>query len=93
MNQVLSSHLENQPNQSQLNTLNIKHKEWYRPGMGTENVGPFLQSLMALCRPQRVLEIGVGYTTPFLIDGIQKNSNLIVERNNINEEYLRDYVS
>jgi len=36
------------------------------PGMGTEVVAPLLASLVQLHRPRRVLEIGMGYTTPFL---------------------------
>jgi predicted O-methyltransferase YrrM len=36
------------------------------PGMGTEMVAPLLANLVALVRPQRVLEVGMGYTTPFL---------------------------
>ena len=71
--------------------LNIKYKKWFRPGMGTENVGPFLQSLMGLSRPERVLEIGVGYTTPFLIEGIVKNNNLFIEDINKNEDYYKRF--
>jgi predicted O-methyltransferase YrrM len=36
------------------------------PGMGTEAVGPFLAGLVRMTRPRRVLEVGMGYTTPFL---------------------------
>lgn len=36
------------------------------PGMGTEAVAPLLALLINLVRPQRVLEVGMGYTTPFL---------------------------
>lgn len=38
----------------------------YVPVMGTEAVGPLLAALLKLVRPQRVLEVGMGYTTPFL---------------------------
>ncbi|MFF8598417.1 class I SAM-dependent methyltransferase [Streptomyces sp. NPDC015232] len=34
--------------------------------MGTEVVGPLLANLVQLLRPSRVLEVGMGYTTPFL---------------------------
>ncbi|MGW2057037.1 class I SAM-dependent methyltransferase [Streptomyces sp. NPDC001840] len=34
--------------------------------MGTEVVGPLLANLVQLLRPERVLEVGMGYTTPFL---------------------------
>ena len=36
------------------------------PGMGTEAVAPFLTGLIRMTRPRRVLEVGMGYTTPFL---------------------------
>lgn len=36
------------------------------PMMGTETVAPLLATLIKLVRPQRVLEVGMGYTTPFL---------------------------
>jgi predicted O-methyltransferase YrrM len=36
------------------------------PGMGTDVVAPLLSHLVHLVRPRRVLEVGMGYTTPFL---------------------------
>jgi predicted O-methyltransferase YrrM len=36
------------------------------PEMGTEVVAPLLVNLIHLLRPQRVLEVGMGYTTSFL---------------------------
>lgn len=36
-------------------------------GMGTENVGPLLYSLVRMLRPRTAMEIGLGYTTPFLL--------------------------
>lgn len=36
------------------------------PEMGTEVVAPFLVNLVHMLRPQRVLEVGMGYTTPYL---------------------------
>ncbi|MFG1889127.1 hypothetical protein ACGFIR_14820 [Micromonospora sp. NPDC049051] len=36
------------------------------PSMGTEVVAPLLSTLVQLLRPRHVLEIGMGYTTPFL---------------------------
>ena len=52
----------------------MKYEEWYVPGYGTEKVGPFLESLVGLSRPQRILEIGMGYTTPFLLNGLKENT-------------------
>ncbi|MCS7476769.1 class I SAM-dependent methyltransferase [Umezawaea endophytica] len=36
------------------------------PAAGTDVVAPLLSSLVHLARPRRVLEVGMGYTTPFL---------------------------
>ncbi|MEV7390529.1 MULTISPECIES: class I SAM-dependent methyltransferase [unclassified Streptomyces] len=43
------------------------------PGMGTEVVAPLLAQLVRLHRPRRVLEIGMGYTTPFLAAALAEN--------------------
>jgi predicted O-methyltransferase YrrM len=40
------------------------------PAMGTDAVGPLLHALLKLVRPQRVLEVGMGYTTPFLASAL-----------------------
>lgn len=37
------------------------------PGMGTENAAPLLYSLVRMLRPRRAMEVGLGYTTPFLL--------------------------
>ena len=49
------------------------------PGMGTENVGPFLASLIQMIRPERVLEVGMGYTTPFLAGALAQAERLADE--------------
>ena len=59
----------------------MEHKEHFRPGMGTENVGPLLRNLVQMIRPQRILEVGAGYTTPFLLDGLKENETLFDEGN------------
>ncbi|MGZ2359809.1 class I SAM-dependent methyltransferase [Streptomyces sp. 372A] len=43
------------------------------PGMGTEVVAPLLAQLVRLYRPRRMLEIGMGYTTPFLAAALAQN--------------------
>jgi predicted O-methyltransferase YrrM len=40
------------------------------PGMGTEHVGPLLYNLVRMTRPRRVLEVGLGYTSPFLAQAL-----------------------
>ncbi len=42
-------------------------------GMGTENVGPLLYSLVRMTRPERLLEVGLGYTSPFLAKALGDN--------------------
>jgi len=39
-------------------------------GMGTEAVGPWLYTLVRMLRPRRTLEVGLGYTTPFLLQAL-----------------------
>jgi hypothetical protein len=45
----------------------------YYPGMGTEHVAPLLYSLIRMTRPRRVLEVGLGYTTPFIAQALVDN--------------------
>ena len=62
----------------------------YRPGMGTENVGSFLRSMVMMLRPKRILEIGAGYTTPFLLEGLVNNER-VFDDGNLSESYFKDY--
>ncbi|WP_330343222.1 hypothetical protein [Streptomyces sp. NBC_00557] len=48
-------------------------------GMGTEAVAPLLANLVELTRPQRVLEVGMGYTTPFLAASLDRVSRRVRE--------------
>ena len=66
----------------------MEHAEWYVPGYGTENAGPFLGSLVYLTRPQSILEIGMGYTTPFLLNAMKSNSEGLLWDSNCDDEYL-----
>ena len=66
----------------------MEHPDWYVPGYGTEKVAPFLRSLTELTRPQRVLEIGMGYTTPFLLEAIESNIEGLLWDSNCDKEYL-----
>ena len=58
--------------------------------MGTENVAPFLRSMVQMLRPTRVLEIGAGYTTPFLLEALVNNEHVFND-GNLKEEYLSNY--
>jgi predicted O-methyltransferase YrrM len=43
------------------------------PEMGTDCLAPMLYWLVRMVRPQRVLEIGAGYTTPFIAQALADN--------------------
>ena len=68
----------------------MEHNEHYRKGMGTENVGPLLRTLVQMIRPQRILEVGAGYTTPFLLDGLKANEELF-DDGNLDPSYKKWY--
>jgi hypothetical protein len=59
----------------------LEYPEHYRPGMGTENVGPFLRSIAQMTRPSRMLEVGAGYTTPFLLEALINNQRIFNDGN------------
>lgn len=44
------------------------------PGMGTENAGPLLYALVRMQRPRNVLAVGLGYSTPFILQGLADNA-------------------
>ena len=68
--------------------LTMKNEEWWIPGYGTEKVGPFLESLVGMTRPERILEIGMGYTTPFLLNGLKENTEGLLWDSNCDKDYL-----
>ena len=69
----------------------LEYPELFRPGMGTEGVAPFLRSMVQLLRPNRVLEIGAGYTTPFLLEGLVNNQQ-VFDDGNLDNRYFQNYV-
>ena len=70
----------------------MEHKKHFRRGMGTENVGPLLRTLVQMIRPQRILEVGAGYTTPFLLDGLKANEEMF-DDGTLDPHYERWYKS
>ena len=76
--------LFNKPNQ-------IEYPNFYTTGMGTENVGAFLRSMVMMLRPKRVLEIGAGYTTPFLLEGLINNER-VFDDGNLSPSYFQNYI-
>jgi len=43
--------------------------------LGTEHVALLLYSIVRMIRPQSILEVGLGYTTPFLLQGLADNED------------------
>ena len=71
----------------------MEHLEWWsKEGMGTELMGPLLRTLVQMTRPQRILEIGVGYTTPFILDGLEANEEMF-DDGNLDPHYEKWYKS
>ena len=70
----------------------MEHEKHFRRGMGTENVGSLLRALVQMVRPQRILEVGAGYTTPFLLDGLKANEE-IFDEGNLDPNYKKWYES
>ena len=70
----------------------MEHEKHFRIGMGTENVGPLLRTLVQMIRPQRILEVGAGYTTPFFLDGLKANEELF-DDGNLDPSYKKWYES
>ena len=70
----------------------LEYKDYYRKGMGTENVGPLLRSLIQMTIPNRILEIGAGYTTPFILEAVEKNKELFYDHSDcLNKKYAENH--
>ena len=66
--------------------------ELYEPVMGAENLGYLLHSFVRFAKPRRVVEIGAGYTTLFVLAAMKENDeemSRIAERRD--EMRLLDY--
>ena len=52
----------------------LRHVEsLYNPHMGVENVGPFLYSFVRFTKKRRIVEIGAGYTSLYLLRALADN--------------------
>jgi len=65
----------------------MEYEKHFKAGMGTESVAPFLRSFIQMVRPNRILEVGAGYTTPFLLEGLELN-NEIINEGNLDQKYV-----
>jgi len=66
---------------------NLEYPEFFRPGLGTENVAPFLRAFVQMVRPSRILEVGAGYTTPFFLEALYNNQRVFND-GNLNQNFL-----
>jgi len=69
----------------------IEYPELYRAGMGTENTGGFLRAMAQMVRPKNILEIGAGYTTPFLLEALINNER-VYDDGNLQASYFENYI-
>ena len=89
--QIKSTHNLNLSESKFNNPKPLEYKEFYRAGMGTENVGGLLRSLIHMIRPNRILEVGAGYTSPFLLEGVINNEK-VYDDGNLKDMYLKNLV-
>ena len=68
----------------------IEYANLYRKGMGTENIGGFLRAMALMLRPARILEVGAGYTTPFLLEALV-NGERVFDDGNLQSSYFENY--
>jgi len=47
----------------------------YNPHMGVENAGPLLYSLVRFAKCRRIVEVGAGYTTLYLLQALKDNED------------------
>jgi predicted O-methyltransferase YrrM len=47
----------------------------YNPHMGVENLGPFLYSFIRFTKKRRIVEIGAGYTSPWVLQALKENDD------------------
>ena len=65
-----------------LNIRNICDREWVPKHC------PFLRAMVQMTHSNRILEIGAGYTTPFLLEGLINNER-VLDDGNLNKKYGR----
>ncbi len=68
-------------------------KKLFSPTFGTENLAPYLYSLIRLIRPRKILELGGGYTSIFILKALSDNELLFKDSSSVdlslqNEHYF-----
>merc|ERR1740139_1819138 len=71
------------PKSPALSSTFLNHvRSLYNPHMGVENVGLLLYSLVRFTKKRKIVEIGAGFTTPWLLQALKDNDE---EMKNIEE--------
>ena len=73
------------------NKPKIPFEDCFHVGMGTEMLAPLLYSLVRFVRPVRLMEIGLGYTTPWLLKGIEDNESVDLSGNSDLDYFKKTY--
>ena len=55
-----------------------------------QGIGDFLRAMVQMVRPKKLLAIGTGYTTQFLIEGLINNKR-VLDDGNLDKEYIENY--
>jgi len=64
------------PRSPALNDKFLHHvSSLYNPHMGVENMGPFLYSFLRLTKKRQIVEIGAGYTSPWILQALKDNDD------------------
>ena len=75
-----------------MDEIEKKYLRLLNPGMGTENVGPLIYNLIQIIRPEKVLEVGLGYSTALIVEGLSKSKiNFEKERKSLLNFYKSSY--
>jgi predicted O-methyltransferase YrrM len=73
---VSDTFLPSQGSSSVLDATFANHlSSLYNPHMGVENMGPFLYSFLRLTKKRQIVEIGAGYTSPWLLQALKDNDD------------------
>lgn len=73
-------------------------KELFSPTMGTENIGPFIYDIIKITRARKILEIGGGYTSIFILKALADNEKLfsddsVIEKSLKNDAYYNSIIN
>ena len=57
----------------------------YNPHMGVENVGPFLYNFLRVTKKRRIVEIGAGYTSLWILQALKDNDEELSQIQSLRE--------